>query len=138
MHGNYIRAGVAGLALGAGLVGAFALARRGKRSVVAQQQEDMVFGMVAAADAYGCALKLVCQVEARADAELTAEDELILSLFGKHPNAVPEDQVSSPREAYFYAAALGKEQGAAACEAVFHTCDATYEQMMAYVRAIRA
>ncbi|KAF0291347.1 hypothetical protein FJT64_010501 [Amphibalanus amphitrite] len=131
-------AGVAGLALGAALVGGLALSRRGKRSVAAQQQTDMVLDMVAAADVYGCALKLVCLVEARPEQQLTAEDELIVQLFGKELAALTEEQVSTPRQAYFYAAYLGSAQGADACQAVFHTCEVSYDAMMAYVRALRS
>ena len=129
-------AGVAGLALGAALVGGLALSRRGKRSVAAQQQTDMVLDMVAAADAYGCALKLVCLVESKPEDQLTAEDELILQLFGSSPAAVTEEQVDTPRKAYFYAAYLGDSQGKDACQKVFHTCEASYGQMMAYVSAL--
>ena len=131
-------AGVAGLALGAALVGGLALSRRGKRSVAVQQQTDMVLDMVATADAYGCALKLVCLVEARPEQQLSAEDQLILQLFGKAPAALDKEQVSTPRQAYFYAAYLGSAQGADACSAVFHTCEVGYDAMMEYVRALRS
>ena len=130
-------AGVAGLALGAALVGGLALSRRrGKRDVAVQQQTDMVLDMVAAADAYGCALKLVCLVESKPEDQLTAEDELILQLFGSSPAALAEEEVNTPRKAYFYAAYLGDSQGKDACQKVFHTCEASYGQMMAYVSAL--
>ncbi|XP_037080515.1 uncharacterized protein LOC119101320 [Pollicipes pollicipes] len=129
-------AGVAGLALGAGLVGALAL-RRGKRSVAAVQQTDLVLDTVAAADAYGCALKLVCLIESKPDEQLSAEDQLILQLFGRAPAALTEDEVDTPRKAYFYAAYLGTSQGKAACQKVFHACEASYGQMIEYVRALR-
>ena len=129
-------AGVAGLALGAALVGGLALSRRGKRDVAVQQQTDMVLDMVAAADAYGCALKLVCLVESKPEEQLTAEDKLILQLFGSSPAALTEEQVNTPRKAYFYAAYLGDSQGKDACQKVFHTCEASYGQMMAYVGAL--
>ena len=135
-------AGVAGLAIGAGVVGGLALGGRrrgrgrGKRDVVVQQQTDMVLDMVAAADAYGCALKLVCLVESKPEDQLTAEDELILQLFGNSPAEVTEEQVNTPRKAYFYAAYLGDSQGKDACQKVFHTCEASYGQMMAYVSAL--
>ena len=134
--GGVALAGVAGLALGAALVGGLVLARRGKRSVAVQQQTDMVLDMVAAADAYGCALKLVCLVESKPEEQLSAEDKLILQLFGSAPAAVTEEQVTSPRKAYFYAAYLGDSQGKDACQKVFHTCEASYGQMMAYVSAL--
>ena len=77
-------AGVGGLVLGAGLVGVLALAasRRGKRSVEDGLKEDAVFNLVAASDAYGCAMKLVCLLEAKADDDLTDDDKFLLNIFG--------------------------------------------------------
>ena len=76
-------AGIGGLVLGAGLVGAIALAsRRGKRSVEDGLKEDAVFNLVASSDAYGCAMKLVCLLEAKGDEDLTDDDTFILNIFG--------------------------------------------------------
>ena len=78
-------AGVGGLVLGAGLVGVLALAasrRRGKRSVDEGLKEDAVFNLVAASDAFGCAMKLVCLLEAKPDEGLTEDDTFILNIFG--------------------------------------------------------
>jgi len=141
-------AGVAGLAKGAALVGILAGGRGGggrshyhqrwRRDIEIQQETDMVLDMVAAADVYGCALKLVCLVESKPADQLSAEDELILQLFGNKPAPVAESEVRSARTAYFYAAYLGDSQGKDACQQIFHQCDASYDLMMNYVRAIKA
>lgn len=128
-------AGVAGLALGGLLVGGLAAAR-GKRSVAAQQQTDAVLSTVAAADAYGCALKLVCLVESKPDDQLSAEDKLILTLFGRSPAPITEEEVRSARQAYFYAAYLGASKGKDACTQIFQQCEVNYGQMMEYVRQL--
>ena len=77
-------AGVGGLVLGAGL-GGLAVAgarRRGKRSVQEAAKEDTVFNLVSASDSYGCALKLVCLLEAKPDEQLGDDDKFILGIFG--------------------------------------------------------
>jgi len=136
-YGGVALAGVVGLALGAGLVGLIA-ARRGKRSVEGILKRDMVLDMVAAADVYGCALKLTCLVEAKPEDQLSAEDQLILQLFGRSPAAITEAEVTTGKQAYFYAAYLGSQQGKDACEKVFHTCDVNYGTMIAYVQTLNA
>nr|AYC63220.1 hypothetical protein [Parasacculina yatsui] len=134
-------AGVVGLVLGAKVVGAAALSkrRRGRRDLSAEalRREDLLFDVVAATDTYGCALKLVCSIEAKPESQLQVEDQLILALFGRQPETVSEDQVATPRQAYFYAANLGANQGAHACQQVFHTCKYSYNQMINYIRALR-
>lgn len=136
-------AGVVGLVLGAKVVGAAALRhrgnRRGRRDLTSEaaRREDLLFDVVAATDTYGCALKLVCSIEARPDSQLQVEDKLILALFGRQPESVSEDQVATPRQAYFYAANLGANQGPQACQQVFHTCKYSYNQMINYIRALR-
>lgn len=76
-------AGIGGLVLGAGIIGIAALAsRRGKRSVQDVVKEGAVFSLVSASDTYGCALKLVCLLEAKEEKELTEDDTFILNIFG--------------------------------------------------------
>ena len=77
-------AGIGGLALGAGLGGLAVAAgrRRGKRSVQEAAKEDTVFNLVSASDTYGCAMKLVCLLEAKPEDQLGEDDQFILSIFG--------------------------------------------------------
>ncbi|KAF0303053.1 hypothetical protein FJT64_002914 [Amphibalanus amphitrite] len=133
-------AGVGGLVLGAGLVGVLALAasRRGKRSVEDGLKEDAVFNLVAASDAFGCAMKLVCLLEAKPDEGLTEDDTFILNIFGRDPQAPSIEKMKTPRGAYDYAAFMGKRFGADSCEELFHTCEASYQTMITYVAKLRA
>ncbi|XP_043246960.1 uncharacterized protein LOC122394266 [Amphibalanus amphitrite] len=131
-------AGIGGLVLGAGIVGAIALSRRGKRSVENALKEDAIFNLVASSDAYGCAMKLVCMLEAKDDESLSDDDKFILTIFGRAPEAPSIDKMKSARGAYDYAAFMGHKFGVDACEELFHTCEATYETMIAYVAKLRA
>ncbi|XP_037080796.1 uncharacterized protein LOC119101635 [Pollicipes pollicipes] len=132
-------AGVGGLALGAGLVGFAALAgRRGKRSVQDSAKEETIFNLVSSSDSYGCALKLVCLLEAKPEEQLTADDQFILTIFGREPEAPTVEALKSARGAYDYAAFMGSKFGADACQKLFHTCSFEYEDMIAYVAQLRA
>ncbi|XP_037083116.1 uncharacterized protein LOC119103623 [Pollicipes pollicipes] len=132
-------AGIGGLVLGAGILGIAVLAsRRGKRSVEDGVKEEAVFSLVSASDAFGCALKLVCLLEAKAEADLTDDDSFILNIFGRDPEAPSIDKMKSTRGAYDYAAFMGSKFGPDACEQLFHTCEASYKDMIAYVAQLRA
>ena len=76
-------AGLGGLVLGAGLGGLLAHShRRGKRSVQEAAKEETVFNLVSTSDTYGCALKLVCLLEAKPEEQLGDDDQFILNIFG--------------------------------------------------------
>ncbi|KAF0291345.1 hypothetical protein FJT64_010500 [Amphibalanus amphitrite] len=133
-------AGIGGLALGAGLGGLVAAGgrRRHKRSVEEVAKEDTVFNLVAASDSYGCALKLVCLLEAKPDDQLGEDDKFILNIFGREPEAPAVDALQSARGAYDYAAFMGHKFGADSCEKLFHTCSFQYDAMIEYVARLRA
>jgi len=136
---GFALAGIGGLVLGAGLVGVLALAsRRGKRSVDEAMKEDSVFNLVSSADVQGCALKLVCLLEAKEEKELNDDDNFILGIFGRDPQAPSIEKMKSARGAYDYAAFMGHKFGLEACDALFYTCDYSYKQMIAYVGQLRA
>ena len=137
-------AGVGGLALGAGLVGALAgggrrggRRGRGRRAADADDElrRDLALDVSAAADTAGCALKLVCLLEAQPQQERAEEAGALLELVGE-PELPAE--VETPRQAYLYSAYLGSVGGAPACQRQFPVCPYGLKDMMAYVRRLSA
>ena len=60
---------------------------RGRRDVVVdlavdEEQEESYFQLVERVDSLGCGLRVVCELEAKEDAQLKADEKIILSLFG--------------------------------------------------------
>ena len=140
--GAAARAGIGGLALGAGLVGAIAGGGRrrgrgrGRRAAeAADPARELALEVSAAADTAGCALKLVCLLEAEPAGQRGEEAGRLLRLVGE-PELPAE--VRTPRQAYRYAAYLGSVGGAAACGQQFPVCPYGLGDMMAYVRRIAA
>ena len=67
----------------------------------------------------------------------TVRDKRLLS-GSRDPQAPSIEKMKSPRGAYDYAAFMGKRFGVDSCEELFHTCEASYQTMMAYVAKLRA
>ena len=131
-------AGVGGLALGAGLVGLAGRRRgrgRGRRAADDQLRRELALDVSAAADTAGCALKLVCLLEAQPPQERAREAGALLELVGE-PELPAE--VQTPRQAYLYSAYLGSVKGAPACHQQFPVCPFGLKDMMAYVRRLSA
>ncbi|KAF0291396.1 hypothetical protein FJT64_010464 [Amphibalanus amphitrite] len=134
-------AGVGGLALGAGLVGAVARGGRrgrgrGRRAADTDElRRQLALDVSAAADPAGCALKLVCLLEAQPEPQRDAEAGALLDLVGEP--RLPE-RVQTPRQAYLYSAYLGSVGGAAACQRQFAACAFGLQDMMDYVRRLSA
>ena len=83
-------AGVAGFAIArsvGGRRGGRGGCRRGRRDLVVdvavdEELEETYFQLVERVDSLGCGLRVVCELEAKDDAQLQADERLILSLFG--------------------------------------------------------
>lgn len=78
--------GAAALVAGALVVGGVALASRHKRDVsnfcLPSSNPDLFLDLATRADQAGCGLRLVCELEASPDEDLSRDEHLILNLFG--------------------------------------------------------
>ncbi|XP_076069229.1 uncharacterized protein LOC143041286 [Oratosquilla oratoria] len=131
--------GPAGMALaattavvGALAIGAVALAakrRRGKRDTsyshcLPLENVDVFFTLAANSDPLGCGFRLVCELEATTDDQLTSEEQLVLSLFGS---------------GFQYAAFVGsRTANASDCASIFDRCPFDRKQIMDAFRSSNA
>lgn len=108
---------------------------RGRRAAEDELRQELALDVSAAADPAGCALKLVCLLEAEPQQKRQQEAAALLALVGE-PRLPAE--VRSPRQAYLYSAYLGATAGADACRRQFPACLYDLQDMMSYVRRLSA
>jgi len=88
---------------------------------------DSLFQLVSSMDLYSCGKQLVCELEAKPDAERNAEEMLMISLFGKGKSVNP----ASAKAEYDLAAELGMaSKSQIVCRKRYSTCPYTAEEMM--------
>merc|ERR1711892_578281 len=88
---------------------------------------DSLFQLVNSMDLYSCGKQLVCELEAKPDSERTAEEMLMISLFGKGKSVNP----ASAKAEYDLAAELGMaSKSQIVCRKRYSTCPYTAEEMM--------
>merc|ERR1712128_17865 len=89
---------------------------------------DSLFQLVNSMDLYSCGKQLVCELEAKPDSERTAEEMLMISLFGKGKKTV---NPASAKAEYDLAAELGMvSKSQVVCRKRYSTCPYTSEEMM--------
>lgn len=103
--------------------------RRGRRAVGPPRRAELLLGIVEAADADECAIKLVCMIAAHGD-KLESE-------WAQKMLAVATQNAEGETGGVFSAAArLGSEEGQPRCQQEYPTCGFGFEEMMAYVREV--
>ncbi|KAF0297722.1 hypothetical protein FJT64_000538 [Amphibalanus amphitrite] len=114
---------------------------RGRRAALDQaddvegaEEQSVIWGSVAAADQDGCALKLICLLEA-AEKEASDDERTVLTFFG---NLTDTDKtVAASKLPYEAAGWLGQHRGAEACEVLYGaSCPFGKDEMMQLVSSV--
>ncbi|XP_037783376.1 uncharacterized protein LOC119579546 [Penaeus monodon] len=122
-------------ALVLGGIALVAATNRGKRDVGAQclpaNNPDLFITLAANSDRFGCGLRLVCELEATPDEQLSQDEKLILSLFGRHVKPATFSQLNTPKSGFLYAAFVGSNaKNVSECAEVFDQCVFDRETIM--------
>jgi len=123
-----------GALVAAGAVAKVALLKRnGKRSIedancLPVNNPDLFLTLAANNDKLGCGMRLVCELEATPDDDLSEEEKLILNLFGRGPEPVKFQDLDKPKAGFQYAAYVGATSGD--CGTVFGSCPFKRSTMM--------
>jgi len=131
-------AGLAGFAIARSFSGRRG-GRRGRRDAGVEDPMEELFQMVAEADQLDCGARVVCELEAREQSSLQADERLILSLFGSQPRlpifAKHNTAAGKYQTAAFYGAA---KKSVGLCAKVFAKCPYNSELLMQAVRSANA
>jgi len=85
--------------------------------------EELLFILAANSDQLGCGQRLVCELEASKDTELSTVEQSIVELFGRNPRPLKASQMHKPKSLYHYAAQVGsKASSSEECAEVFDLC----------------
>ncbi|XP_043195942.1 uncharacterized protein LOC122367138 [Amphibalanus amphitrite] len=116
---------------------------RGRRAALDQaddvedvEEQSVIWGSVAAADQDGCALKLICLLEA-AEKEASDDERTVLTFFGDLD--ATKKTVAASKLPYEAAGWLGQHRGAEACEVLYGaSCPFGKDEMMQLVSSVWA
>jgi len=124
--------------VGALAAGAISRGRRGRRDVSevscagAIENEELLFVLAANSDQLGCGQRLVCELEATEDQDLSSVEQSILSLFGRNVRPLKASQMLQPKSLYHFAAQVGaKASSPLECGEVFDLCPMDRQAIMA-------
>jgi len=124
--------------VGALAAGAISRGRRGRRDVSevscagAIESEELLFVLAANSDQLGCGQRLVCELEATEDQDLSSVEQSILSLFGRNVRPLKASQMLQPKSLYHFAAQVGsKASSPLECGEVFDLCPMDRQAIMA-------
>jgi len=85
--------------------------------------EELIFILAANTDQLGCGQRLVCELEASPDNDLSSVETSILELFGRNVKPLKASQMANPKSLYHYAAQVGsKAANIVECAEVFDLC----------------
>ncbi|XP_066976090.1 uncharacterized protein [Macrobrachium rosenbergii] len=140
---NAALAAVGGAAVLLGLAGLLKAAGRGRgrRSTTelttsfTSDAVDILFAAAGSLDQESnCGLRLVCELAATPEGQLSADEMLILSLFGSDLQLQP-DQTTSPVTPFQLAAFLGRQSGSVqACATAYSKCKHSAKEIMDILR----
>ncbi|XP_064120830.1 uncharacterized protein LOC135225436 [Macrobrachium nipponense] len=142
---NAALAAVGGAAVLLGLAGLLKTAGRGRgrrsepTTSFTSDAVDILFAAAGSLDQESnCGLRLVCELAASPEGQLSADEMLILSLFGSELQLQP-DQTTSPVTPFQLAAFLGRQSGnAQACATAYSKCKHNAKEIMDILRKNQA
>lgn len=109
--------------------------RRSKRAAAAASatSPDTLFNLISSMDTYNCGKQLVCELEAQNPRNLSADEILILSLFGDRKSKPINP--ASPKSEFDLAAQLGlASKNQVVCRQRYASCPFTADEMMQALR----
>jgi len=87
------------------------------------ENEELLYVLAANSDQLGCGQRLVCELEASNDANLSFVEQSILELFGRNVKPLKASQMLNPKSLYHYAAQVGsKAEHVDECAEIFDLC----------------
>jgi len=139
--GSVIAAGLlGGLAVLKGALIGSAIARRGKRDLSTQEQQEEVEQFIDVAqqiDQFGCVSKLLCEIEASPEKELPQSGLVFKNAFG-NPDSVNFHQLKSSKGIYDLAITFGAKlakNNPKLCDQLFAKCPLPREELFAILES---